>query len=198
MNDNVKICLEKYIKINVLGGNMKIKNLDIVGIGGIKELKLNFDDKFNVICGANGIGKTTILNIISHTFSAGSTKLKRNAQCSEGHYNITYIDKGETRSNHAQIETFIPDEQETGGYNSSARYLLRFDVDRNYEYVKLSQISSDPKRSEIENSSVVSQGVKATDIKNWFVNRFAFHDKEGSLSPEEVENYHLAKKCLAH
>ena len=43
---------------------MKLKKLDINGVGGIKKLELSFRDNVNVICGANGIGKTTILDII--------------------------------------------------------------------------------------------------------------------------------------
>lgn len=56
---------------------MKINSLTINGIGGIKHLDLKFNDKLNVICGANGIGKSTILNIIADAFNAGyNSKLK--------------------------------------------------------------------------------------------------------------------------
>lgn len=48
---------------------MKIKDLTIKGVGGIKNLQLNFNDGFNVICGANGVGKTTILNTIADSFT---------------------------------------------------------------------------------------------------------------------------------
>ena len=44
---------------------MRIDSLAIDGIGGILHLELNFIAGMNVICGANGVGKTTILeNII--------------------------------------------------------------------------------------------------------------------------------------
>ena len=74
---------------------MKINSLTINGIGGIKHLDLKFNDKLNVICGANGIGKSTILNIIADAFNAGySSKLKRNALCNNGDYLIDiYINK---------------------------------------------------------------------------------------------------------
>ena len=89
-NDTIK--LVKYMKIYIIGRNMRINNLDIKGIGGIKQLKLNFCNGFNVICGANGIGKTTILNIIADAFANGETKLRRNAECDEGQYTIQYSD----------------------------------------------------------------------------------------------------------
>lgn len=64
---------------------MKLRKLDINGVGGIKSLELSFKDNVNVICGANGIGKTTILDVISDAFSSSvSSKLKRNALCEQG------------------------------------------------------------------------------------------------------------------
>ena len=68
---------------------MKIESLVVNGIGGIHHLELSFGDGLNVICGANGIGKTTILDIISDAFSSNiSSKLKRNALYEVGKYNI--------------------------------------------------------------------------------------------------------------
>ncbi|CZT61259.1 recombination protein F [Clostridioides difficile] len=59
---------------------MKIEKIEIKGIGGIKELSLRFNKGLNIICGANGIGKTTILEVISHLFSIQSSDLKKNAK----------------------------------------------------------------------------------------------------------------------
>lgn len=59
--------------------NLKISRITIEGIGGITNLDLAFKEGLNLICGANGIGKTTILDCISHAFIQNSTqKLKRN------------------------------------------------------------------------------------------------------------------------
>ena len=57
---------------------LKIKKMVIQGIGGITNLTLPFKDELNLICGTNGIGKTTILECISHTFiQTSTTKLKK-------------------------------------------------------------------------------------------------------------------------
>ena len=41
--------------------SLKIQHIKIDGIGGIINLELDFKDGLNLICGTNGIGKTTIL-----------------------------------------------------------------------------------------------------------------------------------------
>lgn len=92
---------------------MKIKSLVVDGIGGIHHLELSFGDGLNVICGANGIGKTTILDIISDAFSYNiSSKLKRNALCEVGKYNIqlSLIEDGKQviKSKEEKVEKFQP------------------------------------------------------------------------------------------
>lgn len=67
---------------------MKINNLMIDGVGGIRNLELSFNDGFNVICGANGVGKTTILNTVADAFSDSGELLKRNSMVAEGKYCI--------------------------------------------------------------------------------------------------------------
>ncbi|NMP11391.1 AAA family ATPase [Paenibacillus polymyxa] len=47
---------------------MKIKRLYIDNINSIENLEINFHDGFNIICGQNGTGKTTILNCILASF----------------------------------------------------------------------------------------------------------------------------------
>ena len=93
---------------------MKIKLLVIDGIAGIQHLELNFNQSINVICGINGIGKTTILDVIADAFNADVTsKLKRNAQCSVGKYKIEIeleAENGKTSdSKEVLIDVFQPD-----------------------------------------------------------------------------------------
>ncbi|MFJ5476952.1 AAA family ATPase [Enterococcus faecium] len=65
-------------KISILGDKMKINNLHITNVGNISDLDLNFNPRMNVICGTNGIGKTTILNSIAACFSVQGNNLKKN------------------------------------------------------------------------------------------------------------------------
>lgn len=64
---------------------MKVKSITISGIGGIGDLTIEFDDHINFICGPNGIGKTTVLECVAHSFSANTTNiLRRNALYKKG------------------------------------------------------------------------------------------------------------------
>lgn len=74
---------------------MKINKVSIKGIGGIDELDLEFKDGINMISGANGIGKTTILNIIKDAFTYNNRKVKRNVAYEKGEYSIEFNHAGE-------------------------------------------------------------------------------------------------------
>lgn len=67
---------------------MKMKSLSISGIGGIEDLVLNFNSNMNIICGPNGIGKTTILECIAQSFTFNSlTYVRKKLIMKEGHGN---------------------------------------------------------------------------------------------------------------
>ncbi|PWW84216.1 hypothetical protein CYK87_10340 [Clostridium perfringens] len=73
---------------------MKIKNIHLSGVGGIEHLELDFNSGLNLICGTNGIGKTTILEAISNAFTIrSSNNLKRNTNFEKGIIDLTFEDK---------------------------------------------------------------------------------------------------------
>lgn len=179
---------------------MKIDSLVIDGIGGIKHLELKFNPGVNVLCGANGIGKSTVLDTISDVFTSGiSSKLKRNALCECGNYsiNVSLNENGATISRKTQIEVrdFQPDKEEyRHGWEKYATNILYFGINRNMDYIRLNAITSDPSREgSFTLGKLTKNGVGADDIKNWFVNRYLFSDKEGSLTEEQRQNYELAE-----
>ena len=64
---------------------MKIRTIEINNVAGITRLELSFNDQMNILCGPNGIGKTTILECCAHSFSLGSTSvLKRRVGSLDG------------------------------------------------------------------------------------------------------------------
>ena len=188
----------KFIKILFCGEKrMKINQLEISGIGGIKQLTLNFNPRLNVICGANGIGKTTILTTISDAFSNNMRIVKRNAECESGKYKIQVETANETSDIEIKVEKFAPDESEISiSHMELAKDLLKFNIERNFNYVPLKAISSDSERRTSDNGVMAAHGVGASDLKGWFVNRYCFYDKEYSLSEEEKANYLCAQKMF--
>lgn len=179
--------------------SMKIKLLVIDGIAGIQHLELNFNQSINVICGINGIGKTTILDVIADAFNADVTsRLKRNAQCSVGKYKIEIeleAENGKTSdSKEVLIDVFQPDTSfYHGTWQNYAKKVLSFGIDRNIHYIKLSAVISDPKRGSYDNGKMAVEGISADDIKSWFVQRFLFYDKQGSLNEKQKANFEFSK-----
>lgn len=182
---------------------MRINLLTVDGIGGIWHLELSFINGVNVICGANGIGKTTVLDIISDAFSSNiSSKLKRNALCEVGKYSIQISikqDGNEILKNKDElVEKFQPDaEVYRGGWQSYSNSLLYFGIDRSINYAKLGAVTPDPEREDYINGQMAVSGIQANDIKNWFVNRYLFVDKKGSLTEEQISNYELAERAFS-
>lgn len=182
---------------------MKINSLTIDGIGGIKHLDLKFNDKMNVICGANGIGKSTILNIIADAFNAGiSSNLKKNALSTKGEYIIKISDivnnEYQQKQKNIIVTNFQPEESTyIGKWREEAKNFLFFNVERNINYISLNSISRDPDRKISIIGTIAKSGVQANDIKNWFINRYLFIDKNDSLKLEHIQNFNLAQKSFS-
>ena len=71
---------------------MKLKRLELNNIGGIKHLSLELNSHINVICGMNGIGKSTILKSILSSIPATRTRVKPNVDSNNGEIIFTYDD----------------------------------------------------------------------------------------------------------
>lgn len=184
---------------------MKINSLIIDGIGGIKHLDLHFKDGLNVICGANGIGKSTILNTISDAFNRGwPSRLKRNALCTEGTYFInidTFINnKCQQKEIKVSINSFQAIEMDTPHRFTEPEEVenfLFFGIERNINYFALDSIHRDPHRDLGTIGNMATTGVKANDIKDWFINRYLFKDKSGSLEQQQINNYNIAETTFS-
>ena len=176
---------------------MKIQNLKMDGIGGIKNcLEIDFSDGFNVICGANGIGKSTILDTICDAFS-GQAMVKKNALCNTGHYLLTI----KTEKGQETVEKRVTD-SEPGKRNYSmsradVKDILLFRVGRKIPYRQMNSISRDPGRIQNDNNKVAAFGVDEKEIKNWFDNRYCFIDKEDALTENQKRIFSFQRKLLA-
>lgn len=177
---------------------MRVNSLKISGVGGIKELKLDFHSGFNVICGANGIGKTTILNIIADSFVAQHSALKRNASYEQASYDIEYLGSdGVPHTKHQVIKEFDPESSKDGRTSSvDSLSILAFSVNRMIPYHSLPAVPKDIHREQTAAGNMLKTDIDSKELKGWFENRILFSELSGSITAEQVSNLEVAKRAF--
>lgn len=177
---------------------MKIKHIDIHGVGGIRELHIDFNDRMNILCGPNSIGKTTIIESVATMFMHGNPSVKRNVALDSGKLHAIIVNGEQQEENTITINSFNPRENETtGSFTNYAPKLLSIKVGRDFSYSRLDAVPSDSDRPLYEIWNEVRGGIGFKDVKGWFVNRFLYSMHTGSLSPEQMANYRLAEKSFS-
>ncbi|MDD3253812.1 MAG: AAA family ATPase [Lachnospiraceae bacterium] len=183
------------ISILVLDGGKKLKleKLDINGIGGIKQLSLTFNPGLNVICGENGVGKTTVLNIIADAFSYTNRAIKRNVAVEKG----TYTAKFDVKAVNEEVTDFDP-EDHSGMRNNyrDAMYLMNLRVNRDIKYCKLNAVPSDTQRPDYQLGQQATAGLSSDEIKGWFVNRCLYSRQERGFTEVMRKNLEMAQKSF--
>lgn len=177
---------------------MIIKHLDLKGIGGIKDLHLDFNDSMNILCGPNSIGKTTVIESIATMFMSGEPTVKRNVACEKGTICATVVIDGHLRHSQVDVLRFNPRESEnTLSFIHESSKLLSIKVGRDFDYSRLNAVPSDSDRPMHELWNESRTGIKFGDVKGWFVNRYLYSTHPDSLTEQQLSNYHLAKKCFS-
>lgn len=179
---------------------LKINNIKITGIGPIKNLELTFDDHFNIICGQNGIGKTTILDCLAQSFGSSYTTVKRTAGLDNGSWNISISINGAIQSKSFNITSFHPNENIfTGmqGLYQNSNDIIVFKTHRDIPYQNLSSINIDPQKDIHSFASETMSGSLPRDLKNWFVSRHLWSAHKDELDGNQIKNITLAKECFS-
>lgn len=179
---------------------MKIKNIRITGVGGIDDLEINFDDRMNIISGPNGIGKTTILESIAHSFSGFESQLLKRRVSSERGSVTTSVDLGggEIDERSFQVTEFSPRNNEnTNSVERYVKYLISLKVARIFTYVPLDAVSRDAGRDHYGTANINKHGVNLAEVKSWFVNRYLYSAHPGALSDVRMHNFSQAKRFFS-
>lgn len=177
---------------------MKIKGIHIKGVGCIRDLYLDFNDRMNILCGPNSIGKTTVIESVASMFNHGQPTVKRNVSCDKGVIRAVIEVDGQVKENSIQILKFNPRESENvGSFFQEAIKLLSIKVGRNFNYSRLDAVPSDQNRDISEVWNETRSGILFEGVKGWFVNRFLYSTHEGSLSAQQMSNYKLAVRCFS-
>ncbi|AWW30100.1 recombinase RecF [Echinicola strongylocentroti] len=177
---------------------IRINNIDITAIGPIKELKLNFDNHFNIICGQNGIGKTTILDCLAQSFGVNRTSVKRTAGLDKGNWTVEVKISGQNQKKSFDITVFHPNENTYNsiGFYENSNDIIVFKTHRDIPYQHLSSLSTDPQKDNNKFAKETMTGSLPSDLKNWFVNRHLWSAHENHLDESQLKNIELAKECF--
>jgi predicted ATP-binding protein involved in virulence len=177
---------------------LKINNINITGIGPIKNLELTFDNHFNIICGQNGIGKTTILDCLAQSFGINNTSVKRTAGLEKGNWNINVSINNVSQSKSFDIVAFHPQETtyQTQGYYQNSNDIIVFKTHRDIPYQHLGSLNTDPQKDFHQFARETMEGSLPNDLKNWFVNRHLWSAHENHLDEQQIKNITLAKECF--
>lgn len=191
---NITILADEYGE-----AEMKIEKMVIDNICGIKYLDLSFNDGLNLICGENGVGKTTILKAIAHQFINGKDRFIKKHYGTEKGTVVIWL-KGDDKPLKYEITEFIPGDVNSNSidYKKSSE-LLYFSSTRKIDYYKLDALPAS-KNCETDNapfhsSHMLIDGID-NKIKSWFVNRYVFEKIEHSLNQIQQENLKLSKSIF--
>jgi energy-coupling factor transporter ATP-binding protein EcfA2 len=180
---------------------MQIIGLSIENIGGIGSFNIQFDRQMNIICGSNGVGKTTVLECIAHSFVQQSAEiLKKRAGANTGHFEARILNSaGDVEKKVITINDFGPNKL-TGWYQGFLReslYLLSLKVNRGFGYTRVDSITRDTEKHDYSSANEASTGVDMTDVKAWLLNRILYSSVADSLSAEQTYNLSITKSFFS-
>lgn len=187
--------------VNIEVENVKLKSIELQNVGGVQYLNLeNIHPHMNIICGENGVGKTTLIDSISHIFTAYHSRvLKKNIQSEYGLIRSNILnDNGDIEPKTLKLESHKPNEANyVEGYTNYSKKLLLLKVDRTFNYQLISSISKDADVDSSITSRKSVNGISYDDIKGWFLHRHLYSAHVDALEPEQIHNFELAKHSFS-
>lgn len=179
---------------------MWVSGVQIDGVGGIKSLVINFNRHMNILCGPNGIGKTTILECVAHLFTAGEFNLlKKNAMSANGKV-LAFIETDGhegRRQVHLEVNQFSPDKHDSanGSADLSAK-MFSLKVNRTFDYAPLHAVTRDTEKPLHVTYAEARSGIKLQEVKSWLVNRHLY-SLHKTLTESQLSNYDLARTSFS-
>ncbi|WP_431205264.1 AAA family ATPase [Bradyrhizobium betae] len=179
---------------------VKIRHLVASDIGCFEEIQIDFSPRFNLLCGANGVGKSTILSVIARAFSHHQSNLRRRAAASRpGKWNVQFSLGDSFHTATGLSEGLLPAEHDKfqNVFVEMSRSVLYFKATRDFVYSRLDAITRDPSSDQNHWSMSAISGIEQSDLKRWLANRYLFSAHQNSLSPRQMEDLAFAKECFS-
>lgn len=176
---------------------LRIRRLELTDVGGFEQMVINFSEGLNLICGPNGVGKTTVLDAIGSIFVAhyALNVIRRRSGSKVGRIQYAISANGEETIRGGEVKNFNPDENlNPFGYDStSASKVIYLRGNRELGYGLLSGVMRDPVEDSSGYQTQAVNGIAVHDIKQWFGNRYLMEPHGKTWPRYQLENLRLAK-----
>ncbi len=198
---------------------MRITRIEAENYKGFKKIDINLDRRFTILCGTNGIGKSSILFAIATALNQSyfpNSRVSEDAQIKlrfigrDQKNNVTGFGKGSFRkqSNVSSIiQNYTPYVEEDGNSSNIFKDNIKDLISplfigpyRNIHYKKIEGMKSEGSKEEsranyLNNSLLALSNGQMPDIKQWMINRYFIIEKDWALI--EKYNWGLILKALA-
>lgn len=177
---------------------MYLESLHVENVGPFTKLDALFNPGMNVVIGANGVGKTSLLKCITYCLTnhyMENIRFRKDAvlklNCRQGEKGVTFgadklVDKDQeyrriSVSNWAVTSAegydrkVIPEEKD---YNLFAIGAYRYFSYRRMEGMKREVLKSERRQNDLRNNPNYLESMVMPDIKQWMINRYFQIDKE--------------------
>lgn len=176
---------------------LRIDRLNLRDVGGFRGITISFGPRLNIICGPNGVGKTTVLDAIGAVFIANYSMkaLRRRAGSDRGVIEYSTYFNGRYLNGSGGISNFNPNENASpfGLAEGAASQLIYVKSSRDFDYTRLDGVLRDPDKESHQYQQEAMHGIAVADVKQWFSNRYLMEPHSGNWPDHRRANLALAK-----
>ncbi len=178
---------------------LRVKNIKIENINGIRSLELPLHDGINIICGPNGIGKSTIVECIVGVLIPMNQRLTRNVAANFGQILLQTKVNGLDRNVPARITSFAGEMTKYGQYTDFISEVMYFRPNRLVLYQILSSIQKQEKKPfQSVAGEYQGSGIALEPSKNWLAHRDLYsHYPDGDLTENNRINLEAGKNIFS-
>lgn len=159
-------------------------------------MDIAFGPRLNIVCGPNGVGKTTVLDAVGSVFIGNYSmqSLRRRAGSEQGTIKYSAFQKGQAYEGSGEITNFNPNEAaHPFGRGEEAAQLIYVKSSRDFGYTRLDGVLRDRDKSNSDYQQEAMNGIGVGDVKQWFSNRYLMEPHGAHWPDHRRANLALAK-----